>query len=375
MQLLTRTITDHDLWNTTLARLPYAHVLQTWEWGEFKAQTTGWKPERLAFFNRGEVAGLAQVLTRQEGPIRVMYVPKGPVLDYTDEPLRRAVIEELKRHARSRRAIFIKIDPDVVVGVGEPGTPEAQSVELGERIAQEWQQAGFHFSAEQVQFRNSVIFDLRRDEEDLLMEMKSKTRYNIRLSERKGVVVRFGDADDLDLLYQLYEETARRDDFVIRPLSYYRQAWGDFMRAGLAQPIIAEYKGTPLAHVIIFGLGKRAWYFYGASSDEERNRMPTYALQWAAMRWAKTQGMTVYDMWGAPDDFEDENDPLAGVYRFKAGFGGTVVRRVGAWDYPANKTLYGLYTRAKPALIGAMRWAARQRLRRGDQERELADET
>lgn len=367
MQLLAKTVTDRATWNATLAKLPYAHVLQTWEWGEFKAQTTGWEPDRLAFFNRGEAVGMAQVLTRQQGPFRVMYVPKGPALDFTDEEIRQAVVEELKRYARERGAIFLKIDPDVVVGVGEPGTPEARPLPLGERIQEEWARAGLRFSHEQIQFRNSVVLDLRRDEEDLLMEMKPKTRYNIRLAARKGVTVRFGDADDLDLLYELYEQTARRDDFVIRPLAYYRKAWADFMRAGLAIPIIAEYKGRPLAHVIIFGHGKRAWYFYGASSDEERNRMPTYALQWAAIRWAKSQGMAVYDMWGAPDDFADDDDPLAGVYRFKSGFGGTVVRRTGAWDYPVNERLYALYTRAKPALLGAMRWVARQRLMRSAQ--------
>src|SRR5690606_4485844 len=365
MQLLTKTITDRNIWNASLAKMPTSHVLQTWEWGEFKAETTGWKPHRLAFFNHGEAVGMAQVLTRQEGPLRVMYVPKGPVLDYTDEDVRQSVLAELKRYAEEHGAIFIKIDPDVVIGVGEPGAPDAKTLPLGYTIQQEWEKAGLRFSAEQVQFRNSVVIDLRRDEQDILMDMKPKTRYNIRLAARKDVEVRFGDADDLDLLYELYKETARRDDFVIRPLEYYRKAWGDFMRAGLAQPIIAEYKGTPLAHVLIFGHGKRAGYFYGASSNEERNRMPTYALQWEAIRWAKSQGMAVYDMWGAPDDFDDENDPLAGVYRFKSGFGGTVVRRIGAWDYPANKRLYALYTRVKPALIGAMRWAARQRLRHG----------
>ena len=368
MQIHPMAVTDRNTWNATLALMPYAHVLQTWEWGEFKAATTGWKPERIAYMHRGEAVAMAQVLTRQEGPFRIMYVPKGPALDYTNQPLRLAVIEALKRHALERGAIFIKIDPDVVIGVGVPGTPEAYEEPLGQQIAAEWGQAGWRFSREQVQFRNSVIVDLRRSEEELLAAMKQKTRYNVRLAARRGVEIRFGSADDLDLLYRLYEETARRDDFVIRPLEYYRRAWGDFMRAGLAQPIIAEYRGKAIAHVIIFGFGKRAWYFYGASSDEERNRMPTYALQWEAMRWARAQKMIVYDFWGAPDDFHDENDPLAGVFRFKAGFGGVVVRRIGAWDYPARPALYTAYTRAMPAVLGVMRSVARRRLRQGSHQ-------
>ena len=367
MQLYTRTITDRDPWNATLARMPYAHVLQAWEWGSFKAETTGWKPQRLAFMHKGEVVGMAQVLTRQEGPFRVMYVPKGPAVDYTDGPLRRAVIAELRRYARDRKAIFIKIDPDVVTGMGVPGEPGSYEDPLGQQIRAEWEAAGFCFSDEQVQFRNSLVVDLRRSEDELLMAMKQKTRYNVRLAGRKGVTIRFGDADDLDLLYTLYAETARRDDFLIRPLSYYRKAWADFMRAGLAQPIIAEYKGKALAHVIIFGLGKRAWYFYGASSDEERNRMPTYLLQWEAMRWAKSQGMAVYDFWGAPDDFHNPDDPLAGVFRFKEGFGGTVVRRIGAWDYAPNERLYAWYRRIMPLIIRAMQAVARVRRGGADQ--------
>jgi peptidoglycan pentaglycine glycine transferase (the first glycine) len=209
------------------------------------------------------------------------------------------------------------------------------------------------------------------DEEPLMAAMKQKTRYNIRLaSGKRGVTARFGGIDDLDLLYRLYAETAVRDGFVIRPLDYYRQAWGDFIRAGLAQPIIAELQGQAIAHVIIFGFAKRAWYFYGASSDEDRRNMPTYLLQWEAIRWARAQMMQVYDFWGAPTDFYDENDPLAGVFRFKEGFGGTVVRRIGAWDYPSRPRLYKLYTQVMPAVLNVMRGFGRRRMARQGQSAE-----
>ena len=337
MQLHSQTIKDRDTWNSTLALLPGAHVLQTWEWGDFKAKTTGWSPQRIAYMHKNEAVAMAQILTRQEGPFKIMYVPKGPALDWSNQPLRQAVISTLKRYAHDRGAIFIKIDPDIVTEVGEPGAEDEQINPLGHAIREEWQAEGLRFSDEQIQFRNSVIIDLRHDEDDLLMNMKSKTRYNVRLSGRRDVEVRMGGPEDMDL--------------------------EDFMRAGLAQPFIAEWKGMPLAHVIIFGFGKRAWYFYGASSSEERNRMPTYALQWEAVRWAKRQGMQVYDMWGAPDDFTDEDDPLAGVYRFKSGFGGKAVRRIGAWDYPARERLYHLYRRAMPAVLSVMRKIGEMRLR------------
>jgi lipid II:glycine glycyltransferase (peptidoglycan interpeptide bridge formation enzyme) len=312
--------------------------------------------------HQGKAAAMAQVLTRHEGPFKIMYVPKGPALDHANVGIRRAVLIELKRYAQENGAIFIKIDPDIVVGWGNPFEPGAVIDPLGAQITKEWESAGLHFSAQQIQFRNSIIVDLRPSEEELLAAMKQKTRYNVRLGpNKKGLSIRFGGIDDMELLYRLYRATAERDRFLIRPFSYYRKAWEEFVRAGLAQPIIAEFKGEPIAHVIIFGFGRRAWYFYGATSDDERNRMPAYALQWEAMRWARSQGMQVYDFWGVPDDFADENDPLAGVYRFKDGFGGRVVRRIGAWDYPASKRLYGLYTRALPAVIGTMKAAGRVR--------------
>jgi lipid II:glycine glycyltransferase (peptidoglycan interpeptide bridge formation enzyme) len=229
------------------------------------------------------------------------------------------------------------------------------------QIQTEWTGAGLVSSRDQVQFRNSVVIDLRRSEDELINQMKQKTRYNIRLSERRGVTIRFGTEADLEMLYALYDMTARRDGFVIRPIDYYKLAWGTFMKAGLAQPIIAEYKGYPIAHVIIFGFARRAWYIYGASSDEGRQHMPTYLLQWEAIKWAKRQGMVVYDFWGAPDDFFNEKDPLAGVFRFKEGFGGTTVRRIGAWDYAPRSLLYTGYTRLMPVVLGVMRGLARLR--------------
>jgi len=345
------TCADPAHWNHALESLPYSHVLQTWEWGEFKRETVGWQPERFLFRRADAVVGAAQILTRRTGPLRVMYVPKGPALDYGDTELRREVFTWLRHHARARGAIFVKIDPDVVVGTGIPGEPDADETNLGREVVADLRALGYRFSGEQIQFRNTHQIDLTPSENDLLAAMKQKTRYNIRLAERKEVAIRAAGPDDLDALYRLYALTAQRDGFPIRPLDYYRRAWGTFLEAGLAHALVADYRGTALAHVILFRFGKRAWYFYGASSDEERHRMPTYALQWAAIQWARAQGCTVYDLWGAPDDFTDPRDPLAGVHRFKAGLGGQVVRHIGAWDCPIRRGVYEVYMLAKPLLL------------------------
>lgn len=355
LHLDTQTETNPAAWNAALATLPYVHILQSWEWGEFKRRTTNWNPDRLLFKHEGELVAAASILARSIGPLRVLYVSKGPALAYEDEALRMAVIAALEDYARRTRAIFIKIDPDVALGYGVPDTPEDRPAPLGVTFTSQLMKRGWQFSDEQIQFRNTVYIDLLRDEDEMLAAMKQKTRYNVRLSGRKGVTVREADPDqDIKTLFDLYETTGERDEFVTRPLDYYRDAWGTFMQAGLAKGFIAEYEGLPLSHLILFHFGHKAWYFYGASSNQHRNLMAPYALQWQAMRWAKAQGYPIYDLWGAPDDF-DEDDRMWGVWRFKRGFGGEVVRHIGAWDYPVNGLLYRLYTRAMPRVLAWMK--------------------
>jgi lipid II:glycine glycyltransferase (peptidoglycan interpeptide bridge formation enzyme) len=110
--------------------------------------------------------------------------------------------------------------------------------------------------------------------------------------------------------------------------------------------------------VILFHFGRTCWYFYGASSNQARDRMPNYLLQWEAMRWAKARGYAVYDLWGAPNLF-DEADSMFGVYNFKRGFRGTVTRHIGAWDYAPSPLLYRAYTKAWPRLLSTLRRARR----------------
>jgi lipid II:glycine glycyltransferase (peptidoglycan interpeptide bridge formation enzyme) len=282
-------------------------------------------------------------------PLRVMYVPKGPILDYADQTLLNQVLEWLETMARRKRALFIKVDPDV-----ERATAEGKEARGCLR------RRGWCRSEEEIQFRNTVLLDLRPSLEDLLMGMKSKWRYNVRLAKRKGVTVRQGTRDDLGLLYDMYRATADRSGFVIRPAPYYRDAWGSFMEQGLAQALIAEVEEQAVAMVIVYRFGRRAIYMYGASLGLHRDKMPNNLLQWEAMQWAKEHGCTVYDMWGAPDEL-DESDPMWGVYRFKKGFGGRFVEHIGAWDYSPSPLGYRLYRMAMPRILTAMRWLHWQR--------------
>ena len=354
-------ITDRDQWNDTLRALPYAHVLQTWEWGEFKRATTGWQPIRLAFTRDGKTLALASVGVRSVGPLKVMYVPKGPALDYDDTELVFEVLRALKRLARHYRAIWLKIDPDVIAATGVPASAADEEDDgddtpnpTGQAFMRILREQGWRYSADQVQFRNTILIDVAPPEDGLLAAMSQSTRRKIRIAEREGVTVRHGTVADLTTLYDLYRVTGERDGFLTRPPEYYEQAWRVFMEAGLAHPLIAEVDNKPVAHVILFHFGRKVWYMYGASSNDQRDKMPNYLLQWEALRWAKAHGYALYDMWGAPNAFT-ESDPLWGVYSFKRGFRGTVTRHVGAWDYAPLPLLYSAYTQIMPRVIARMR--------------------
>jgi peptidoglycan pentaglycine glycine transferase (the first glycine) len=343
-------------WDTNVASLPHSHLLQSWAWGEFKTGY-GWQARRLCWDTPAGLAA-AQVLGRSAGRVlRVLYVPKGPLLDWQNAPLRAQVLDELQALARREHAIFIKIDPDVAVSLGAPGAE--QPAALGRELQADLARRGWLFSRDQIQYRNTICLDLAPVEETLLAGMKPKTRYNVRLAERKGVQVRLGNQADLDLLYRLYAETSVRDGFVIRGLDYYRDAWGRFMAAGLAQPFIAQVGAEPVGALVIFHFARTAWYLYGMSRDAHRDKMPNHLLQWQAIRWAKAQGCATYDFWGAPDEFV-EADPLWGVWRFKEGFGGQLVRHIGAWDYAPWPVLYRLYTIVLPRVLDVMRRRGRR---------------
>ncbi|MCU0511627.1 MAG: peptidoglycan bridge formation glycyltransferase FemA/FemB family protein [Anaerolineae bacterium] len=340
---------DRESWNARLRDLPAAHILQTWEWGAFKQRTTGWQPHRLLFEQGGEVLALASVGLRRVAGVPVLYAPKGPIFRYDDTELAAQVLDLLQRYARRHLALWLKIDPDIVLATGVPGEPDDTPQPFGQAFQALLRARGWRFSQEQVQFRHTITIDLTRSEDELLAAFSQNTRRKVRTGEKKGVSIRPGTLADLDVLYDLYQVTGARDGFLVRPRSYYLDEWRSLMQAGLAQPLLAEVAGTAIAHVILLHVGQRCWYFYGASSGAERERMPNYALQWAAMQWAKAQGYRQYDLWGAPDTF-NETDRLWGVYEFKRGFRGVVTRHIGAWDYAPFPLLYRAYADLLPRL-------------------------
>jgi lipid II:glycine glycyltransferase (peptidoglycan interpeptide bridge formation enzyme) len=346
-------------WDTLISKLPQPHLLQTGEWGLFK-QRNGWTPQAFVWEGTdGEVEAAAMLLSRQVRlmpglGIQVLYCPKGPSLDWENLELVSKVFTDMETYAREQKAVFLKIDPDVLLGTGIPGSQDDSVNQAGIKVESMLKARGWRFSQDQIQFRNSVFIDLSKDEEALLAVMKQKTRYNIRLAERKGVNVRLAKIDDLPMLYNMYAATGVRDGFVVRHEAYYTELWEQFIGSKMAEGLIAEFEGKPIAAVMIFHFAGIARYMFGMSLEVKRELMPNYLLQWEAIKLAKSKGCHTYDFWGAPDEF-NEKDSLWGVYRFKEGFNGKTVRHLGAWDFVAKHWIYQVYTGFLPKLLSLTR--------------------
>lgn len=305
------------------------HLLQSPLWGQFKAGF-GWEPE---FFR--SPSAQAQVLFRQL-PLgfSIAYLPKGPVgEDWA------SLWSQIDAACKKRRAVFLQVEPDL-----------AES-DLTTELAEQLQ--GFAIEQHTIQPRNTILVNLEADDEELLARMKQKTRYNIRLAEKKGVVIR--ETDDINGFYQQMQTTGKRDGFAVHDVSYYQKAFDIFSPTGACVLLGAFHEEKPLAYLMLFLSGDRSWYFYGASDDASRNLMPTYMLQWEAMRWSKAHGASTYDLWGIPDAsieeleerFMQRSDELWGVYRFKRGFGGEVVRSVPAFVRVYKPLLYRAYLKIR----------------------------
>ena len=320
-------------WKDFINGCPQAHVLQSPAWGELKSQF-GWENTWVI---QGELG--AQVLF-QKIPFgyQIAYLPRGPVskdgrgVYHPDWP---GLLEKLDLICRERKTVFLKIEPDIWKEDSPDDCPPPK---------------GFKNSFHNIQPPRTILVSLQEPEEDILARMKSKTRYNIRLAEKKDIIVR--QLEEVEAFYSLLENTSDRAEFGIHSLAYYRKAFELFSQTGECKLFLAEYQGTPLASIMVFIRGGRSWYFYGASSNLHRELMPTYLVQWEAIRWAKNIGCQSYDFWGVPDqdldtleeNFSRRGDGLWGVYRFKRGFGGELKRACGPWDRVYLPGLYFLYS-------------------------------
>jgi len=342
---------DHHLpdaaWDAFVERRADGHLLQTAAWAALKSQF-GWSAGRVAVLDGDQVVAGASVLFRRLplGLGALAYLPKGPLVDWDNAPLVTALWDGLDALCRSRRAFMLKLEPDI----------ECRTSNDEFRIAPPVHSTFDIRPSSFVQPGRTILLDLTKTEDELLAAMRHKMRYNIRLAARKGVVVREGTTDDLPTFNTLMQATGERDHFGVHRAEYYHAAFELFVPCDWARLFVADIVDDsisvgPVAAIMVFAFGSKAWYMYGASGNEHRERMPNHALQWQAIRWAKSRGCATYDLWGVPDEDEAaleaqylaRDNGLWGVYRFKRGFGGRLVRYVGAFDRVYNPFLYRAY--------------------------------
>jgi peptidoglycan pentaglycine glycine transferase (the first glycine) len=311
-------------------------LLQSWMWGEFQA-ALGRTISRIGVEQNGQLVATA-LLIKYDLPLgqSYAYCPRGPVVvgqreGRPDPVALEQITEQLRAQAREWGSMFVRIDPPLAPGVQE----HYQAVHFAEAV-------------NQIQPRVTALVDLKQPREQLLANMKQKTRYNIRLSLKKNIHVRQSfSPQDVETFLKLNQATTQRDGFVAHPDSYYKTQTEVLGRAGLLKLFIAEYDGKPLSIIVVAFHGKTATYLHGASSDEERNRMPTFAVQWEAIKEAQRLGLSWFDMHGVAAT-DDPEHMWAGITRFKLGFGAKRHSYMGALDLPLKKVWYTLYrTRLK----------------------------
>jgi lipid II:glycine glycyltransferase (peptidoglycan interpeptide bridge formation enzyme) len=302
----------------------------------------------------GRRFGLLALTRKAARLFTIAYVPFGPVFDPRTgrgEYLRR-IASALRPHL-PRGTVFLRFDLPWEKSGEAPGEGD-----------------GARKSRDDIQPPSTVIVDLSPPLEGILSGMKSKTRYNIRLAAKKGVVVSEGGGGDMEAWYGIYRETSRRDRIAIHARSYYEDLFLQAREYRGAAPrvmlLLARAEEELLAGNIVILWKKSAVYLTGASSGEKRNLMPTYALQWEAMKKARESGCTAYDLFGVPP-LPDPDHPMYGLFQFKTGFSEKVTERWGTWDVPFLPVRFRAYAAAEAARLFFFRVLKKRALKKNRQ--------
>ncbi len=285
----------------------------------------------------------------------VAYIPYGPEVEPSEEN-QGVFLEELSESLRSflpRECIAIRYDLNWRSHWGKKSdyAPDGSWCGAPDKVYQEFKlnfdtrNGNLLKSNNDILPSNTIIVDTRAAEAEILARMKPKTRYNIGLAHRKGVEVRLGTIDDLKVWYDLYTETARRNGLYVNDIKYFYSVFATKMEDQTlpvnVKLLIAYVDNVPLAAMFLLISSHRATYLYGASSSQMRSFMPTYAMQWEAIRIAKAYGCSEYDMFGIAPNAEPSH-PMYGLYKFKSGFGGELFHQMGCWDYPLDGDKFAL---------------------------------
>jgi peptidoglycan pentaglycine glycine transferase (the first glycine) len=365
-----RIISDAQLWDDFVASSQCCNVTQSFEWGQLAPQRGDDAVLPIGVVDSDGKLCAAMLVIVGRAPVLhapYFYAPRGPVIENPDSPAMTVLLNYVKAEARKRHAFMLKVEP---------------SVQDGDDVwLKALRQRGFRVNPHFMHPRHEWVVDIRPDEKTLLANMKEKWRYNIRLAGRKGVTVRKGEGQaDFDAFYRIYETTSTRDQFFIHNKAFYQEVLHLFARDDHTAPLVptgndalassfaqqvgaalflAEYEGQPIAGTIVLYLGRWSWYMYGASANEQRERMPNHLLQWTGIQWAREHGCWYYNFRGIPDVLE-EGQELWGVYLFKRGFGGYPLRFLETHDLVYQPLIYEAYRR----LLDVKHWREERQRRK-----------
>lgn len=323
VEMIIRKVTERPkVWNRRAS-----HPLQTWEWGEFRKQT-GVQVVRYGIFDPSAVSGQCKLVEPvtvtihqvPHTPWTVGYYPKGGEIG-------KEVREILERVVKEYNCLMIKCEPKIERG-------EKKNKKRGKKFVK----------GKPLFTKYNFELDVTKSEEELLKQMKQKTRYNVRLAKRKGVKVEIDNSEEAFERYlELTKETTKRQGFFAHSEEYHRKMWKVLREAKMAELVVARYKEKIITTWIVFCHNETMYYPYGASTREHSKLMANNLVMWEVIKLAKRRGMKTLDMWGALGPEPDKDDPWYGFHKFKEGYGARQVTYVGTWDYVARPLLYYLY--------------------------------
>jgi len=306
------------------------HPLQSWIWGEFRRRQ-GHRVFRLGVFEKGQLVRGYQITFHQipHLPWSIGYLPKS-VLPTKE------VIAALRQIGQKEKAIFIKLEPNQINSLGARQTLKNLGLTPGKSFFTPY----------------TSVIDLTKTPDELLASFKPKTRYNIRLAQKKGVTVQEENTDSAFEEYlKLLFETSRRQGFHAHNAQYHRLQWKVLKASGLPHLLTAKYQGKILAAFMLFTFNGKLYYPYGASTRDHRELMAPNLLMWEAIRFGQNHGCTSFDLWGDTAPNPPPNHPHFGFHRFKEGFSPQLKEFVGTYDLVINPLLYSLYL-----LADKIRW-------------------
>jgi len=318
-------VKDSVLFDSYVDKHPDGHPMQTYSWGEFK-KSHGWTPRYFQVNDAHGICGSFVGLEKSKFGIRILYIPKGPL--WSNDESREFIFSKIKQLAKEY--FFVRISP--------------ASFNLSQNNAFQdiLQNNGFMYSKnKQLQTKATIYIDINPAEEDILASFHTKTRYNVRLAEKRGVTVENLHVKDIDVFYELMQKMAKRQSYSLHNKDYFLDLFQN--HSGIVDFFVARYEGKIIGTLVILHGSQKSFYLYGAFDNEYRKHMANYLLHWEVIKFAKNRGDKIYDLQGIPVDTSPEH-PMYNFYKFKKGFSNKEIEFPGEYDFTNYKLFYKIWS-------------------------------